>query len=79
MKHNVGGFDLTVRIVGGMVLLLIGLVAPISTLWQIVALAVAAVALITAVLHDPSQIRARVSAHSPQSQRRWRDLREEKM
>jgi hypothetical protein len=50
MKHNVGGFDLTVRIVVGIGLLLVGLVAPISAVWQIVALTVAAIALITAVV-----------------------------
>lgn len=50
MKRNVGGFDLTLRIIVGIGLLLAGLMAPISTVWQIVALTVAAIALITAVM-----------------------------
>jgi hypothetical protein len=48
MNCNVGGLDRTVRIVAGIALLLIGLLAPIGTTWQAVALLVAAVALITA-------------------------------
>ncbi len=48
MKCNVGGIDRTVRIVLGIVLLVAGLTAPISTVWQIVALVVAAIAFITA-------------------------------
>lgn len=50
MKPNVGGMDLNVRIVLGIGLLVAGLVAPIGAFWQIVALVVAAVALITAVI-----------------------------
>jgi hypothetical protein len=50
MKPNVGGVDLNIRIVLGIVLLVVGLVAPVSAMWQIVALVVAAIALITAVV-----------------------------
>ena len=50
MKPNVGGMDRIGRIVIGVVLLIIGLAAPISAVWQIVALVVAAVALVTAVV-----------------------------
>ena len=50
MKPNVGGMDLNVRIVLGIVLLLVGLMAPIGAAWQIVALVVATVALVTAVV-----------------------------
>jgi hypothetical protein len=50
MKPNVGGMDLKARIVIGIALLLTGLVAPVSAFWQIVALVVAAVALVTAVV-----------------------------
>jgi hypothetical protein len=48
MKPNVGGMDRIGRIVIGVVLLIVGLAAPISAFWQIVALVVAAVALVTA-------------------------------
>jgi membrane protein implicated in regulation of membrane protease activity len=48
MKCNVGGIDRTIRIVVGIALLIIGLVAPIGMTWQIIALVVAAVALVTA-------------------------------
>jgi hypothetical protein len=50
MKPNVGGIDRIGRIVVGIVLLVVGLAAPISAMWQIVALVVAAIALITAVV-----------------------------
>lgn len=51
MKCNVGGMDRNIRIVVGIALLLIGLIAPIGTTWQIIALVVAAVALVTAFVH----------------------------
>lgn len=50
MKCNVGGIDRTGRIVLGVVLLIVGLAAPIEMTWRIVALVVAAIALITAVV-----------------------------
>ena len=50
MKPNVGGMDRIGRIVLGIVLLIVGLVAPVGALWQIVALVVAAIALVTAVV-----------------------------
>jgi hypothetical protein len=48
MKSNVGGIDRTLRIIVGIVLLLVGLAAPLEMTWRIVALAVAAIALVTA-------------------------------
>lgn len=50
MKCNVGGVDRNGRIVIGIVLLVVGLVAPIEMTWRIVALVVAAIALVTAVV-----------------------------
>lgn len=50
MKCNVGGMDRTGRIVLGIVLLVVGLLAPIDTMWRIVALVVAAIALVTAIV-----------------------------
>lgn len=50
MKHNVGGMDLSARIVVGVILLIAGLTAPVGMAWQIVALFIAAVALVTAAL-----------------------------
>jgi len=50
MKCNVGGMDRTSRIVIGVVLLAVGLMAPIEMIWRIVALAVAAIALLTAIM-----------------------------
>ena len=50
MKPNVGGIDRIGRFVIGVVLLIVGLAAPVSAMWQIVALVVAAIALITAVV-----------------------------
>ncbi len=50
MKHNVGGIDRTARIVLGIVLLLVGLVAPIAMTWRIAALVIAAIALVTAAV-----------------------------
>jgi len=50
MKCNVGGIDRTARIVLGIVLLIVGLAAPIDTTWRIVALVIAAIALVTATV-----------------------------
>ncbi len=50
MKHNVGGIDRIGRIVIGIVLLIIALVAPIETTWRIVALVIAVIALVTATV-----------------------------
>lgn len=50
MKCNVGGVDRTGRIVIGIVLLVVGLAAPLEMTWRIVALVVAAIALVTAVV-----------------------------
>ena len=49
MKCNVGGIDRTGRTVLGIVLLVVGLVAPIDMTWRIVALVIAAVALATVI------------------------------
>ncbi len=50
MKPNVGGIDRIGRIVIGIVLLIVGLAAPIDMTWRIVALVIAAVALVTAAV-----------------------------
>lgn len=50
MKPNVGGIDRIARIVVGIVLLIIGLAAPLEMAWRIVALVVAAIALVTATV-----------------------------
>lgn len=50
MKCNVGGMDRTGRIVIGVVLLVIGLAAPVEMTWRIVLLVVAAIALATAIV-----------------------------
>ena len=50
MKPNVGGMDRYARFGVGIVLLVIGLTAPIGMTWQIVVLVVAAVALVTAAV-----------------------------
>ena len=50
MKCNVGGIDRIGRIVIGVALLVVGLAAPIEMTWRIVALAVAAIALVTAIV-----------------------------
>jgi hypothetical protein len=50
MKRNVGGIDRTGRIVIGILLLVIGLVAPVEMAWRIAALVIAAVALVTATV-----------------------------
>lgn len=50
MKCNVGGMDRTVRFMLGIVLLLVGLAAPIEMTWRIVALVIAAIALVTATV-----------------------------
>lgn len=48
MKRNVGGFDRNARIVVGVVLLIVGLAAPIAMTWRVVSLVIAAIALVTA-------------------------------
>ena len=50
MKCNVGGVDRTGRIVLGIALLLVGLLVPLEMTFRIVLLAVAAIALVTAVI-----------------------------
>ncbi len=50
MKCNVGGMDRSGRIVLGVVLLLVGLLAPLELTWRIVVLVVAAIALATAIM-----------------------------
>lgn len=50
MKCNVGGVDRIARIVVGIVLVLVGLLAPLSAGWQTVVFIVAAIALVTAVV-----------------------------
>lgn len=50
MKLNVGGYDRIGRFVLGVVLLLVGMAAPLSALWQTVVFVVAGIALVTAVV-----------------------------
>jgi len=50
MKCNVGGMDRTFRVMLGVVLLLVGLAAPIEMTWRVVALVIAAIALVTATV-----------------------------
>ena len=50
MKHNVGGLDRTLRIVIGVLLVFVGLLAGLPLLWQIVVFAIAAIALITGLV-----------------------------
>ncbi|MDO8988441.1 MAG: DUF2892 domain-containing protein [Sideroxyarcus sp.] len=50
MKPNVGGIDRIGRFVIGIVLLIVGLLAPIGAMWQAVAFVLAAVAVVTAVV-----------------------------
>lgn len=50
MKCNVGGIDRTGRIVIGIVLLLVGLAAPLDMIWRIVVLIIAAIALLTGIV-----------------------------
>ncbi|OGS95098.1 MAG: hypothetical protein A3H31_01810 [Gallionellales bacterium RIFCSPLOWO2_02_FULL_57_47] len=50
MKCNVGGIDRTGRIVIGIVLLVVGLAAPVDMTWRILALVIAAIALVTATV-----------------------------
>ena len=50
MKCNVGGIDRTGRIAIGIVLLLVGLAAPLDMIWRIVVLIVAAIALLTGIV-----------------------------
>ena len=50
MKLNVGGYDRIGRYVLGVVLLLVGMAAPISAMWQTVAFVVGGIALVTAAV-----------------------------
>lgn len=50
MKPNVGGIDRIGRIVVGIVLLIVGLAAPMGMAWQVVVFVIAAVALVTALV-----------------------------
>jgi len=50
MKPNVGDMDRSGRIALGIVLLVIGLAAPVGATWQIVLLFLATVALVTAAV-----------------------------
>jgi len=49
MKQNVGGIDRQIRIVLGMVLLFVGVFAPLDTTWKLVLVIVGAVVLITGI------------------------------
>jgi len=49
MKQNVGGIDRQIRIVLGVVLLFVGVLAPLDTTWKLVLVIVGAVVLITGI------------------------------
>jgi disulfide bond formation protein DsbB len=49
MKCNVGGMDRIGRLVLGVVLLIIGFLAPLEPLWQTIIFIIAAIALITGI------------------------------
>lgn len=50
MKCNVGGMDMTVRLIAGLVLLVIGLTIPMNAIVQVIVFVVAAIALITGII-----------------------------
>lgn len=50
MKANLGGVDCAGRVAVELVLLVVGLAAPIETAWRMVVLLIAALALVTALL-----------------------------
>lgn len=50
MKCNVGGLDRSARIVIGVLLLLVGIFAPLNSAWQTVVFVIAAIALVTAAI-----------------------------
>jgi hypothetical protein len=50
MKCNVGGIDRTGRIFLGIVLLAVGLAAPVEMTWRIVAVVIAVIALVTGIV-----------------------------
>jgi hypothetical protein len=49
VKQNVGGIDQQIRIVLGMVLLLVAILAPLNTTWKLVLIIIGAIALITGI------------------------------
>jgi hypothetical protein len=50
MKCNVGGMDMAARLIGGAILLGVGFAIPVSTIWQVIVFAVAAIALVTGIV-----------------------------
>jgi disulfide bond formation protein DsbB len=50
MKCNVGGMDRTARLVVGVILVLAGLLAPVTMPWRILLFIIAAIALVTATV-----------------------------
>ena len=51
MKCNVGGMDMAARIVGGVILLGIGFIVPMNAALQVAVFVVAAIALVTGIVH----------------------------
>lgn len=49
MKQNVGGIDRQIRIVLGMAMLFVGVLAPLNTTWKLVLIIVGAIAMITGI------------------------------
>lgn len=50
MNCNVGGIDRMARIIGGLIVLAIGIVVPMATLWQTLLLIIGTVALVTGII-----------------------------
>lgn len=50
MKRNVGGADRVLRLIAGVVLIAIGLWAPLEPVWQGAAFVVAAIAIVTGLV-----------------------------
>jgi len=51
MKCNVGGMDMVIRLIIGVVLLAIGLAVPMGTALQVIVFVIAGIALVTAIVH----------------------------
>lgn len=69
MQQNVCGADRTGRLIIGIVLLLIGLFAPLAPVWKTIVLVLAAVALVTAVIRFcPANAMFGINTCKPRSQ-----------
>ena len=69
MKCNVGGMDMAARLIGGVILLVLGFAIPMSTMWQTVVFVVAAIALVTGIVrYCPANALLGFSSCAKQSQ-----------